>query len=107
MAGGLLAAYLRLRREHDSTSSALTVVLIAGVTPLLRVAMQASVVDAALFAMFALAGYASIAFLKRAWVQFVVLVGMTLFTGLLGPRAEAPPPLSRVAASQAIPHATK
>ena len=92
-AGGLRAAYLRLRHEHDSTSSALTVALIAGATPLLRVAMQASVVDAALFAMFALAGYASIAFLKRAWVQFVVLVGMTLITSLLGPRAEAPPTL--------------
>jgi hypothetical protein len=91
--GALLAVYLRLRREHDRTTAWLSIILMAGATPLLPAITQGVLSDATMLAVLSAVGYFVLPRVAPRWAQTIALVVATLIAALVTPDASTPPSL--------------
>jgi hypothetical protein len=92
-AGGLLLAYHRLRRDFDRIDSFLTVVLVAGATPLLHAIAEARLSDTGFFAALALSTLLVTTRVRRQAARIAVLVAITIVVPLIAPNTTTRPTL--------------
>lgn len=90
---GLLAAYLRLRREFDRPVALLAIALLSGATPLLNAVVRPSLSTVALFSCLAAVAYFSTGHVARPAVRAMALIGAALAVPLVAPDAAARPTL--------------
>jgi hypothetical protein len=92
-AGGLLAAYYRLRIEYDSTVAFLAVALIAGATQLTNAIVQSHVLEVGLFAAWAALSLAVANRIRSRLLASALVAGAALALPLIAPAVDPPPTL--------------
>ena len=92
-ASGLLVIYHQLGREFDRSNRVLTVVLLAGATPLAAAVAGGEIIGTALFAALALLADIVQSRVTRRTAKVAALAGTALVFPLLAPAADAPPTL--------------
>lgn len=90
---GLLAIDRQLSQQFDRANRVLTVLLLAGATPLSAAVADAEIIDTALFAALSLLGYFLHARVTRRTTQMAVLAATALLWPLIAPAADARPTL--------------
>ena len=93
VAVGIAAAYRRLRREFDPVISALTVIILAGATPLSLTVVRGDVIDAGLFAGLALFTYVAVTRIPGTLIRSAALLGSVLALPFVAPTANPAPTL--------------